>query len=112
MDGPREPGYYPSMTGSEERHPIQDPEIGYGPPKYLIAQVYRYGKRRWWVRGPLRLWIRSQDCEMVWESERVSVGPDVMSESYEQAVVDLMARAEAIVDLFTAARRKRDEICD
>ena len=95
MDGPRLPGYHPSVTAImvvRESYPYEHTA------RLLVGQVLRYGPRRWWVRGPLFLLFPAQDVDLVYETKPVPLHAGWTVEDFEvaSAAVGQLAEQEAV----------------
>ena len=98
MEGPKSPGYYPSVSGVR---PPGKPRGLPGPgeplqgPAALYGQVYRYGPRQARKTYAIRavLGMRLPDVERVWKGPERSVPNDTMCDQWQDVMNQCMAEA-------------------
>lgn len=99
MEGPRPPGYYPSVTGVRPpgEVPGQLPRRG---PVALVGEVHRYGPKQakltYFPRVLLGLGL--PDVELVWRGPERGVPTDVGSAEWTRVMAQCQREAEAEAD--------------
>lgn len=94
MEGVRQPGYYPSVTGSRpdgQRRGFPKPGDAERGPVTLYGQVHRYGPKN---GNPLLMLIGRPDVERVWKGEEYPA-PPVSSPEFSELLDVCMAEAQA-----------------